>query len=303
MSQRLGRHIKTGCLIALSALTLKGETLANFHHHGGGYHGSYGGGRPGPHYHPGPVYRGGTTVLLGAPVFATLPLLVAPPPPQPVIIQSQPVIIQQAPQPQPGAQPLAATTLPPPASLPTPPKAPSTTALPEDVILGIPGAPVEVIVYTGFTNNASAHFYFNALPQLRKEFVDSGRIRLILRDLPLDQVSSTASMIARDGKGKGSEHYLKCAEVFYKNQPTLLAHRDPLSFVKALAGQAGVPKKEISKAVSNGLLASKLHNGVEEAKNRYKIQATPMIIPLGKQVISYAPDYAQLKAAIEAALQ
>ena len=303
-------------LLLLAAATLGTDALAQHHHGGGGggYRGGahYGGGgyHHGGYYHGGPGYYRGT-VIIGAPLIAPLPLLMPIAPPQPVIIQSQPVIIQQAPPPQtvvvgqepPAASPGggAAPVTGPTVGAPPPPATMKVAGVPDDVTLGLPTAPVEVIIYGAFTNIASAQFYMNALPQLRKEFVDTGRIRVVLRDLPLDQVSTTASLIAKSERSK--EHYLKYADIFYKNQQAILTHKDPLSFIKELASKGGLPKKEVSKAIANPTLAGKLANGTADAKNNYNMQTTPTLIPMGKKIIGYAPDYMQLKMAIEAALK
>src|SRR5271166_7118102 len=66
-----------------------------------------------------------------------------------------------------------------------------------DRILGNPNAPITIIEYASMTCPHCAHFADQVLPELKKKWIDSGKVRLVMRDFPLDGEAVHASMIAR----------------------------------------------------------------------------------------------------------
>lgn len=66
-----------------------------------------------------------------------------------------------------------------------------------DVGIGDPNAKVKWIEYASSGCPHCAHFSLETLPQLKKEYMDSGKVYYVLRDFPLDGVAAAASLIAR----------------------------------------------------------------------------------------------------------
>ena len=67
--------------------------------------------------------------------------------------------------------------------------APDKTALlavqPTDHVLGDPKAPVTLIEYASFTCPHCAHFHIQILPEIKKKWIDTGKVKLVYRDFPL----------------------------------------------------------------------------------------------------------------------
>ena len=68
---------------------------------------------------------------------------------------------------------------------------------PNDIILGDEDAPVTIIEYASLSCGHCASFHNNTLPQLKENYIDTGKARLILRDFPLNRYAVFASQIAR----------------------------------------------------------------------------------------------------------
>ena len=62
--------------------------------------------------------------------------------------------------------------------------------------IGDPNAPVTIIEFASLTCPHCAAFHVNTLPELEKRYIDTGKVRLVLRDFPLDQMALKASVIA-----------------------------------------------------------------------------------------------------------
>ena len=111
----------------------------------------------------------------------------------------------------------------PPAAGPTPvavAAAPDKTALlavlPTDHVLGDPKAPITLIEYASFTCPHCAHFHTQILPEIKKKWIDTGKVKLIYRDFPLDQVAAKAAQIAECTPG---DRYFGVIDLIFRGQP------------------------------------------------------------------------------------
>ena len=66
----------------------------------------------------------------------------------------------------------------------------------DDRILGNPDAPITIVEYASLTCPHCAHFANDVLPELKKKWIDAGKVKLVLRDYPLDEPALRAAMIA-----------------------------------------------------------------------------------------------------------
>ncbi len=84
-----------------------------------------------------------------------------------------------------------------------------------DVALGDAAAPVTVIEYASFTCPHCARFHIDTWPQFKAEYVDTGKVRFILREVYFDRFGLWASMTARCG---GADAFYPMADQFLKKQ-------------------------------------------------------------------------------------
>ena len=75
----------------------------------------------------------------------------------------------------------------------TPDKAALLAVLPTDHVLGDPKAPVTIVEYASLTCSHCAHFHIQILPEIKKKWIDTGKVKLVYRDFPLDQVAVKAA--------------------------------------------------------------------------------------------------------------
>ena len=72
-----------------------------------------------------------------------------------------------------------------------------------DLIIGNADAPITVVEYASMTCGHCANFHTNVFPTLKEKYVDTGKVRFIMREFPLDNLAAAASMLARcAGEGK-----------------------------------------------------------------------------------------------------
>ncbi len=146
-------------------------------------------------------------------------------------------------------------------------------ALP-DMVMGDAKAPVTVIEYASMTCPHCAHFTETTFPELKKRYIDTGKVRFIFREFPLDQLAAAAFMLARCAGETDSSKYFTMIDTMFRQQ-RVWAVEKPLPPLLALAKQAGFTQATFEACLQN----QKLLDGIEAVRNRatdkFKVQSTP----------------------------
>ena len=66
-----------------------------------------------------------------------------------------------------------------------------------EMVLGDEKAPVTIIEYASMTCPHCANFHATTYPELKKRYIDTGKVRFIFREFPLDQLAAAGFMLAR----------------------------------------------------------------------------------------------------------
>jgi protein-disulfide isomerase len=160
--------------------------------------------------------------------------------------------------------------------------------LPNDRVLGKPDAPNVVFEYFSLTCPHCAAFDQQTLPQFKKEWIDTGKAKLVYRDFPLDQEALKAAVVSRC---LPPERYPAFIDLLFANQLDWAAASDYQAALARYAKLAGMSQKDFDacagdKSKSNAILAAQY-----DAKNAYDIESTPSFFINGKKVVgemSYA---------------
>ncbi|MBY0292909.1 MAG: DsbA family protein [Alphaproteobacteria bacterium] len=147
-------------------------------------------------------------------------------------------------------------------------------SLPE-MCLGRSTAPVVVINYSSLTCTHCAQFHVAVLPQIQKNYIDPGYVRIIFRDYPGDQISLQAHQLAWC---RGEIKYLDFVRLLYSTQEKWLTAPDPVAALKAIALQNGITTQQFEACVKDQELLEKIVNVRLEGQKKYNITATPTII-------------------------
>ncbi len=153
-----------------------------------------------------------------------------------------------------GTRPPAAGP-PPVAAASTPDKSALLAVQPGDHVLGGPKAAVTLIEYASFTCPHCAHFHTQILPELKKKWIDTGKVKLIYRDFPLDQVAAKAAQIAECA---GNDRYFGVVDLIFRGQPTWATASDPIAELAKPLRIAGMGEKEIKECLANEAKANEV---------------------------------------------
>ncbi len=169
-----------------------------------------------------------------------------------------------------------------------------------DRVLGKADAPVTLIEYASLTCSHCADFHVQVLPQLKKEYIDTGKVKLIFRDFPFDEAGLKASMIARC---LPSEKYFDFLGSLYQTQASWSRASDD-KILRQMASFAGMNDGAFNACVEDKALQDHLLEVRVNATNNDKVNSTPTMFVEGtlERVVG-AQDYDAYKAVIDRQLE
>lgn len=155
----------------------------------------------------------------------------------------------------------------------TPDKAALMAVLPTDHVLGDPKAPVTIIEYASLTCSHCAHFHTQILPDLKKKWIDTGKVKLVYRDFPLDQVAVKAAQIAECA---GKDKYFGVLDIIFRGQPQWATGADPVAELAKPLRIAGLGDAEIKACLANDAMMNAVLNDYRSGET-LGVNATPTL--------------------------
>jgi protein-disulfide isomerase len=145
--------------------------------------------------------------------------------------------------------------------------------------MGNDKAPVTIIEYASMTCPHCAHFALNTFPEIKEKYIDTGKVRFILREFPFDPVAEGAFMLARCA---GKDKFFPLVDLLFRTQQTW-AVEHPLEPMLATVKQAGFTEESFKQCLSD----DKLKKGVEWVRDRaskeFNVDSTPTFFINGKK--------------------
>lgn len=167
-------------------------------------------------------------------------------------------------------------------------------------ILGKADAPVTIEEYASLTCPHCADFYTQTLPELEKRYVDTGKLKLIFRDFPLDGTGLKAAALARC---MPKEQYYPFITTLYKNLMAWAMSPNPEEVLTQYAKLGGLPADKAKACLSDGSMFDAIIAVRTQATETYGINATPVfILNKGAEKIEGAKSLDDFTAAIERVL-
>ncbi len=177
----------------------------------------------------------------------------------------------------------------------------SSTTLKSEITInpiseGSPDAKIHLIIYESLTCGHCANFHKNVYPDLKKDFIDKGLVKIEFKSFPLDMLALNASKIAHcrnDGKSK-------ILHLLYKNQKKWVKGKtidDANDNIKKIIENNGF-KLDINKCLNNKEIEDYILEDRVEGVKKFKIEATPTLI-INNKKFDKELDYKNIKKFLE----
>jgi protein-disulfide isomerase len=169
------------------------------------------------------------------------------------------------------------------------------TSMVVEMSLGNPDADVTVIEYASFTCPHCRTFHETAFKDLRTNYIDTGKIHFIYREVYFDRYGLWAAMIARCG---GPERYFGIAELIYTQQAEWTAGNDPAVIaenLRKIGRTAGLSNEELDACLQDAAMAEAMVAVYQKNAEADGITSTPSFLVNGEKYsnMSYA-DFAAI---------
>jgi protein-disulfide isomerase len=152
-----------------------------------------------------------------------------------------------------------------------------------EMSMGNPDAPVTVIEYASFTCPHCRSFHEGAFKQLKTDYIDTGRIHFIYREVYFDRFGLWAGMLARCA---GPERYFGMAEMIYATQAEWLGNGDPATIaenLRRMGRTVGLTDEEVNACLQDGDMARAMVAVYQENAVADAIDSTPTFIINGEK--------------------
>jgi protein-disulfide isomerase len=148
-----------------------------------------------------------------------------------------------------------------------------------DNIIGDAKAPVTIIEYASMTCPHCAAFHMNTYPKLKEKYIDTGKMRLIFREFPLDNLSLAAFMLMRCvDKSK----YFAFVDILFKKQREWSGSSDPRTALFKIAKFAGLTKEQFDNCIKNEKIARAVREVGDIGSKKFNVDSTPTFFINGK---------------------
>ena len=151
-------------------------------------------------------------------------------------------------------------------------------ALP-DIVQGDPKAPVTIVEYASMTCSHCAAFHHEVYPALKKDFIDTGKAKFILREFPLDPLAAAAFMLARELGDKRDA----AVDLLFAQQKNWAFVDKPLDGLANVLKQAGLGQEKIETVLKDQALYDKVMAVRERGNKKFNVNSTPTFFVNGDQ--------------------
>ena len=152
----------------------------------------------------------------------------------------------------------------------------------EDISLGRADAPNTIIEYASMTCGHCANFHTKVFPELKQKYIDTGQVRFILREFPLDGLATAAFMVARCS---GNDRYYPMVDGLFETQKTWAVQgAEGKEKLLLVAKQAGFSQERFEQCLADKELFDRIVEVRQRGHEEFEVDSTPTFFINGKRL-------------------
>src|SRR5258705_13465318 len=152
-----------------------------------------------------------------------------------------------------------------------------------DMALGPANAPVTITEYASMTCPHCAAFNENVFPKIKSEYIDSGKIRYVFREFPLDIKAAAGSMLARCIAKDDAPKYFAVIDLLFKQQADWVM-KNTTETLTRIGKQAGLTQQAVEDCLKDQKLLDKIAADQKFAADVLKVNSTPTFFINGEMI-------------------
>lgn len=166
-----------------------------------------------------------------------------------------------------------------------------------DMALGDDDAPVTMIEYASFTCPHCATFHAEIMPQLKRDYIDTGKVRFVHREVFFDRYGLWAGIVARCG---GEMRYFGVADMIYSRMGEWTRGADAAAVadnLRRIGRTAGLSDDQLDACLTDGDKAQALVTWYQDNATRDGVESTPSFVIDGERFSNMS--YAELRRILD----
>ena len=152
-----------------------------------------------------------------------------------------------------------------------------------DFVIGSKDAPITMIEYASLSCGHCANFHTDSLPVLKKEYVDTGKLKIVFRDFPFNYPALLGSMMLRCIPSDVRYDYMNALFMLQNNWVNRENKKTKQELFKIMQS-GGMTKDEFDICYKNKDIENEILLGVMNAQNEFNIKSTPSFLINGKLI-------------------
>lgn len=159
--------------------------------------------------------------------------------------------------------------------------------LPE-MAIGEENAPVTIVEYMSMTCPHCATFHNNTFDEIKKNYVDTGKARFVIREFPFDPRAAAAFMLARCNPTKPEEastpaQYFPMVSMLMKQQEAWAGAQDGRAALLQMSKLAGFSQETFQACLTNQKLLDDVNATMKRGADEFGVNSTPTFLINGKR--------------------
>ena len=152
-----------------------------------------------------------------------------------------------------------------------------------DMALGPANAPVTITEYASMTCPHCAAFNAEVFPKIKSTYIDTGKIRYVFREFPLDIKAAAGSMLARCIAKDDAGKYFAVVDMLFKQQSDWVM-KNTTETLTRIGKQAGLSEKAVEDCLKDQALLDKIAADQKYAAEVLKVNSTPTFFINGEVI-------------------
>ncbi|MCK1423269.1 DsbA family protein [Bradyrhizobium sp. 180] len=152
-----------------------------------------------------------------------------------------------------------------------------------DMALGPNDAAVTIIEYASMTCPHCAAFNEQVFPKIKKEYIDTGKVRYIFREFPLDIKAAAGSMLSRCIANGDAPKYFAVTDMLFRQQNDWMV-KNTTETLTRIGKQAGLTQQQVEACLKDQALLDKIAADQKYASDVLKVDSTPTFFINGEKI-------------------
>jgi len=149
-----------------------------------------------------------------------------------------------------------------------------------DKVQGDESAPVTIVEYASLTCSHCATFHKSTYPALKKDYIETGKVRFIFREFPLDAVAAAGFMLSRCAP---QDKYFEIVDTMFENQRSWAFTENPYQSLLDFSKQIGFTQESFEECLTDQGLLDAVNAVKDRGANEFGVNSTPTFFINGER--------------------